>query len=354
MLNKEIEQEFILVAIPPEYKSLRNTILKEINESRFVPYIVEKYNLESIPQIPANVKGCFLFNDKTFEFGMFLAYFTPFISKLLVLSEEDLTYIPQNVILYNPKYKKISNVFKEYIDNIKNGIEDIVVNTKTDGYTFDIKGSIKLNPYKGMLISFDHPNYFNKLSNGGNELIETVLKRLNNDGIEYVDIYTPSEQAIGGLVKSALYNNYKILPDTLQLLFIADRIEFLKTIEPLLMQGKIVITNYFSLSNLAYSYEEMPLGFLLAGNSQAYWPDISFIVTAEHIPVIGKPHTNTKIFDTEEKQSKINEGFKRIVPLFSKSVTHLSYSDGIEVISKKAVTTIKKHYKYKNLVNSKS
>ena len=72
----------------------------------------------------------------------------------------------------------------------------------------------------------------------------------------------PTTSPIGNLIRSALKHEWKPSPLELQLLFAADRENHLeKEIEPALRENKIVISDRYILSSLAFGSVDNDLGF---------------------------------------------------------------------------------------------
>ena len=118
-----------------------------------------------------------------------------------------------------------------------------------------------------------------------------------------------SDTPIGKMIREVLQHRYKISPDTLQLLFTADRAEHLKTeIEPALENGQIVITDRYLLSTLAYGSLDVDMDWLKGLNQNFRVPDITFLFKvdpAECIRRIRGRGSEFEIFENEEKLRRI-------------------------------------------------
>ena len=108
------------------------------------------------------------------------------------------------------------------------------------------------------------------------ELLEKYLR-----GKNYKVILTkePTNNLIGGLIRAALRKEWLTSNRTLQLLFSADRAHHLeREILPALENGKIVISDRYFISTIAYGMVELEKEWLKALNSQFLLPDIIFII----------------------------------------------------------------------------
>lgn len=89
----------------------------------------------------------------------------------------------------------------------------------------------------------------------------------------------PTTSFIGGIIRSVLKKEIKTSPLALQILFTADRAHHLfSDVEPALMDGKIVISDRYMFSTLAFGGLSIDIDFLKRINSNFRIPDITFII----------------------------------------------------------------------------
>jgi len=92
----------------------------------------------------------------------------------------------------------------------------------------------------------------------------------------------PSDSAIGGMARDAVRGRAPLSPDTLALLFAADRAEHMvKEIKPALEKGMVVICDRFVYSNLAYQGTAIPMQDIVDYNKAALnsrSPDVTFFI----------------------------------------------------------------------------
>jgi dTMP kinase len=130
---------------------------------------------------------------------------------------------------------------------------------------------------------------------------EVVLTKEQTDGI------------IGGLIKSCLKGEWKTDPLTLQMLFVADRNHHLKNeIEPALRKNKIVISDRYVLSTIAYGSLDLPTNTLKNMNANFRKPDMTFIIDTQPricIERIKKARHHTELFEQEQKLEQIRRNY---------------------------------------------
>ena len=87
----------------------------------------------------------------------------------------------------------------------------------------------------------------------------------------------PSGHPIGLALRQALAGQPRLSEATLALLFAADRLDHLeREIEPALASNTVVLTDRYLLSSYAYQACQLSLDWIVAINSQARAPDLSF------------------------------------------------------------------------------
>ncbi|MGC9059310.1 MAG: dTMP kinase [Candidatus Aenigmatarchaeota archaeon] len=141
-------------------------------------------------------------------------------------------------------------------------------------------------------------------------LLENYLK---SKGYDVILTKEPTNNLIGGLIRAALKKEWITSNKTLQLLFSADRAHHLeREIIPALEKGKIVISDRYFLSTIAYGMIEVEKDWLKALNSKFLIPDIIFILD---LPVeialerIGKSRFGFELFEERGKLEKIRRNF---------------------------------------------
>lgn len=123
-----------------------------------------------------------------------------------------------------------------------------------------------------------------------------------------------NETPIGKLIRGALQHQWEASPEGLQLLFAADRAEHLKDeIEPALADGKVVISDRYLLSTLAYGSLNVDLEWLKELNKHFRTPDLTFLfkldpeICIERIQGRGQ---DFELFEKKEMLEKVWQGYE--------------------------------------------
>ncbi len=130
-----------------------------------------------------------------------------------------------------------------------------------------------------------------------------------------------SDSHIGKLIREILQHKWEASPETLQLLFSADRAEHLKNeIEPALKNGQVVITDRYLFSTLAYGGIDVDIDWLKELNKHFRIPDITFLFRldpGECIKRIAGRGSDYELFEKQEKLEKIWKNYEEIVWQYS-------------------------------------
>lgn len=122
-----------------------------------------------------------------------------------------------------------------------------------------------------------------------------------------------TENAIGGLVKTILKKEWQVSPLALQLLFTADRAHHLASeIEPSLAAGKIVISDRYIFSTLAFGSLGVELEFLKKINEKFRAPDLTFIIDTkpeECLRRIAASRAHEELFEEKEKFEQVRQNY---------------------------------------------
>lgn len=128
----------------------------------------------------------------------------------------------------------------------------------------------------------------------------------------------PSDGPIGKLLREILAGGHKPNDATsLGLLFAADRADHLqREIEPALAEGKVVISDRYYHSSLAYQGSEEDRGWIATLNQRARKPDCTFFLEVDP-EVAAKRRADDdrseEIFDHLDTQKRVAEGYRSVV-----------------------------------------
>lgn len=115
---------------------------------------------------------------------------------------------------------------------------------------------------------------------GTTTLTRNLLSKLSNSGHETISTYEPSCGEVGSYIRKVLKQENELSSsDVLALLFATDRIIHYKSeIKPALDQGKIVISDRYLLSSLAYQTIDEKENWVYSLNSRVPYPDLTIFI----------------------------------------------------------------------------
>lgn len=149
-----------------------------------------------------------------------------------------------------------------------------------------------------------------------------------------------SRDIIGAIIRSALYGNVKISADAMAYLHVADRLEHVEYMLPLLEAGNDIICDRYYISTMAYnttpnlSVEQLyDLNRPVAEKLQ---PDL--IVFLDVDPVItarrrAAERSDEEIYDAMEKQVKIRENYHKALEVVKKAGVNVVVIDASKTIA---------------------
>lgn len=145
-----------------------------------------------------------------------------------------------------------------------------------------------------------------------------------------------SDTPVGKMIREILQHKWSASPEGLQLLFCADRAEHLKNeIEPALQSGRVVISDRYLYSTLAYGGMSVDMEWLKELNKNFRLPDITFLFRLspeECISRIAGRGSDFELFEKTDKLAKIWENYEKIAAEFP-NIQIVDASREIEVIA---------------------
>ena len=114
---------------------------------------------------------------------------------------------------------------------------------------------------------------------GSSTQIELLAKALVSDGQNILTTKEPTNNLIGGLIRGLLTKVWQTSPEGFQLLFAADRAHHLeREILPAMKSGKIVLSDRYLFSTLAFGSIDLPLDWLASLNGRFPIPDLTILL----------------------------------------------------------------------------
>lgn len=155
---------------------------------------------------------------------------------------------------------------------------------------------------------------FEGLDGSGITTQATLLRNyFTNNDKEAVLTKEPTDGLIGGIIKSALRDEWKTNPLTLQILFAADRSHHLvNEIEPALKKGKTVICDRYIMSSLVFGGLQISLPLLKQMNANFMKPNMTiFVDTLPRVCMerMKRARHHVELFEEEHKLEQIRKNF---------------------------------------------
>lgn len=207
---------------------------------------------------------------------------------------------------------------------------------------------MKPNPYPGLFIDIEGLD-----GSGASTQVELVRQRLLRDGFSAYTTKEPTDNVIGGLIRGALTGVYKLPPDSLQLLFVADRRHHLeREIIPVLNNGNILITDRFLWSTIAFGAIKLSRRWLLQIHHYCFLPDLSIFLRVSPktcIKRIKDDRFDFELFEEEDKLWRVWEGYEWLAKKFPKEIKIIDGELNSREITNEIIRLVERHPKYKNL-----
>jgi dTMP kinase len=143
-----------------------------------------------------------------------------------------------------------------------------------------------------------------------------LVRRLRKIGYDTVYTAEPSRGKIGKFIKRYCLHGGKRIPSIVEaLLFAADRYEHVETeIIPALKDGKVVISDRYMYSSLAYQGAAgLNLDWIRRINEHAVPPNLAIFIDVEPNTVIKRLKPKKSVMENLETQRKVREVYLKFV-----------------------------------------
>ena len=142
-----------------------------------------------------------------------------------------------------------------------------------------------------------------------------IAEALTERGRVVTQTMEPSRGPIGTRIRDILRGEEKTPPDSLALLFAADRLDHLqREIVPALERGEAVLSDRYLISSLAYQSLHVELPFIEMINARARKPDLSILLKICPKEAAKRRATrggDAEIFDDLDLQEKISQAYDK-------------------------------------------
>jgi dTMP kinase len=144
---------------------------------------------------------------------------------------------------------------------------------------------------------------------------ELLAKKLCKAGYNAISTAEPSKGKLGHFIRKRLFEQ-KRLPTTAEaLLFAADRIDHVQnTVIPALKEGKIVISDRYVYSSLAYQGSAgLSLAWIETINSHAQKPDLSIFIDVAPETVLERIKRKKSVMENLQTQQRVQEIYRKYI-----------------------------------------
>lgn len=207
---------------------------------------------------------------------------------------------------------------------------------------------MKIHSYPGFFIDIEGLD-----GSGSSTQVRLVAKELRTEKIKPYLTKEPSKGPIGKLVRQALEGKFDALsPASIQLLFAADRGRHLNTeIIPQLEKGKMVITDRYAWSSVAFGSVELSREWLLSLNQDFILPDLTIFIEVSPSVCLERIAKEGKGVELFEKREELEQAWDAFHSLVSKYWwTNMAVVDGEqkrEEVTADILKHIRKHPKFR-------
>ncbi|MDR0318837.1 MAG: dTMP kinase [Nitrososphaerota archaeon] len=142
-----------------------------------------------------------------------------------------------------------------------------------------------------------------------------LTKKLCKEGYDTVFTAEPSKGKIGHFIRKRLFEQERMGTTVEALLFAADRLEHVQhTIVPALQVGKIVISDRYVYSSLAYQGSAgLSLDWIEAINANAQKPDLSLFIDVSPEIVLKRLRRKKSVMENLQTQRYVQEIYQNYV-----------------------------------------
>jgi dTMP kinase len=146
--------------------------------------------------------------------------------------------------------------------------------------------------------------------------IKALAKELKGRGYNVIQTSEPSKDRIGNFIRRyAERNDHRLTPETEALLFAADRFEHVMTVvEPALKRGRIVISDRYLYSSLAYQGAGgLDLDWIREMNRFAPKPDLGILLDLLPEFSLQRVERRKTVFEVSDYLRKVRDIYLRLV-----------------------------------------
>jgi len=195
---------------------------------------------------------------------------------------------------------------------------------------------------RGLFISFEGPD-----GSGESTQSDLLAKWFKKNKMKVFKTKEPTNNIIGGIIRTILKKEWKVDLKTFALLFTADRAHHVNTeIEPLLKKGVNVISDRYMLSTFVYESDGIPVKWLKQLNDPFPKPDLTFVLDVPGkicVERIAKSRFGFELFEKEKQLEEIRNRYKKMEKILPNVFIIKGYDRTPKEIHEEIVDIVKKH-----------
>ncbi|TET58481.1 dTMP kinase, partial [Candidatus Bathyarchaeota archaeon] len=143
-----------------------------------------------------------------------------------------------------------------------------------------------------------------------------LVEALKKEGFEAVYTTEPSNGVFGKMLRKHILEGSRRVPVVVEaVLFAVDRFDHIESeVKPLLKRGKIVVSDRYVYSSIAYQgASSLSKKWLKEINNRAIKPDLSIFIDVPPEIVIGRFNRQRSVMETLQTQKRVREAYLKLV-----------------------------------------
>lgn len=143
-----------------------------------------------------------------------------------------------------------------------------------------------------------------------------LVEALKKEGFEAVYTTEPSNGVFGEMLRKHILEGSRRVPVVVEaVLFAVDRFDHIESeVKPLLKRGKIVVSDRYVYSSIAYQgASSLSKKWLKEINNRAIKPDLSIFIDVPPEIVIGRINRQRSVMETLQTQKRVREAYLKLV-----------------------------------------
>lgn len=143
-----------------------------------------------------------------------------------------------------------------------------------------------------------------------------LVRNLRRRGFDAIYTTEPSEGEVGSFIRRYVLQRKRRVPAVIEaLLFAVDRVDHMESkIEPALESGKIVVSDRYLYSSLAYQGAAgLDIGWIKQINRMALPPDLAIYIDVPPEVVVKRMRRRRSVMETLENQRRVREVYMKFV-----------------------------------------